>query len=172
MIERIEAMPAGTLGLRASGKLTVEDYREVLEPALEEAMAAGSVRLAFVLTEFAGSPRRCGPSPGWPPARSGPSTSISSRRRRGAGRRLSLSLGPTRTGGRSGACAGLRTRKLVARGLQGDRRVLTQSACRFVVPHYNCAYQRTIPNRPTHRRVQGWPRSSVFSWRRSRSSPA
>lgn len=54
MIERIETMPADTLGLRASGKLTVEDYREVLEPALEEAVAAGSVRLVFVLTEFDG----------------------------------------------------------------------------------------------------------------------
>lgn len=54
MIERIEAMPAGTVGLRASGKLTVEDYREVLEPALEEATAAGSVRLVFVLTGFDG----------------------------------------------------------------------------------------------------------------------
>jgi hypothetical protein len=34
MIERIEEMPARTVGLRASGKLSKEDYREVLEPAL------------------------------------------------------------------------------------------------------------------------------------------
>lgn len=54
MIERIEAMPAGTIGLRASGKLTVEDYREVLEPALAEATGSGEVRLVFVLTEFDG----------------------------------------------------------------------------------------------------------------------
>jgi len=32
MIERIEDMPAGTVGLRASGRLTREDYRKVLEP--------------------------------------------------------------------------------------------------------------------------------------------
>lgn len=54
MIERIETMPAGTLGLRASGELTVDDYRQVLEPALREAAAAGSIRLVFVLTEFDG----------------------------------------------------------------------------------------------------------------------
>ena len=39
MIERIAEMPPGTIGLRAAGKLTVEDYREVLEPALQEAGA-------------------------------------------------------------------------------------------------------------------------------------
>jgi hypothetical protein len=32
-------MPAGTIGLRASGKLNKADYREVLEPALREAVA-------------------------------------------------------------------------------------------------------------------------------------
>ena len=30
MVERIDDMPAGTIGLRASGKLTRDDYREVL----------------------------------------------------------------------------------------------------------------------------------------------
>ena len=34
MIERIEGMPGGTIGLRASGKLSKADYTEVLEPAL------------------------------------------------------------------------------------------------------------------------------------------
>jgi hypothetical protein len=57
MIERIEGMPAGTFGLRAAGELTVEDYREVLEPTLEEASASGEVRLVFVLTEFDGLAR-------------------------------------------------------------------------------------------------------------------
>lgn len=33
-IERIEGMSAGTVGLRASGKLTKADYTDVLEPAL------------------------------------------------------------------------------------------------------------------------------------------
>ena len=31
MIERMDDMPAGVIGLRASGKLTRDDYRDVLE---------------------------------------------------------------------------------------------------------------------------------------------
>jgi SpoIIAA-like len=54
MIERIEEMPAGTIGLRASGKLTREDYRDVLEPALREGVESGELRLLFVLPEFDG----------------------------------------------------------------------------------------------------------------------
>ncbi len=54
MIERIEDMPAGTIGLRASGKLTRDDYRQVLEPALKAGIETGELRLIFVLTDFAG----------------------------------------------------------------------------------------------------------------------
>lgn len=54
MIERIDDMPAGTTGLRAWGTLTKEDYVDVLEPALNEAVAAGAVRLLFVLDSFGG----------------------------------------------------------------------------------------------------------------------
>ena len=54
MIERIEEMPAGTIGLRASGKLSKDDYREVLEPALREGVESGELRLVFVLTGFDG----------------------------------------------------------------------------------------------------------------------
>lgn len=54
MIERIEEMPPGVLGLRASGKLSREDYREILEPALREAVEGGGIRLVFVLTDFDG----------------------------------------------------------------------------------------------------------------------
>jgi len=54
MIERIEAMPPGTIGLRATGKLTKADYTEVLEPALGEGVDSGELRLLFVLTEFDG----------------------------------------------------------------------------------------------------------------------
>jgi hypothetical protein len=54
MIERIDGMPAGTVGLRASGKLSRDDYRNVLEPALEEGVASGELRLLFVLTDFDG----------------------------------------------------------------------------------------------------------------------
>lgn len=54
MIERMDDVPAGVIGLRASGKLTKEDYREVLEPALKEAMDSGEARVLFVLTDFDG----------------------------------------------------------------------------------------------------------------------
>lgn len=54
MIERIDDMPAGTVGLRASGKLSKDDYTEVLEPALREGVESGELRLLFVLTDFDG----------------------------------------------------------------------------------------------------------------------
>ena len=54
MIECIDDMPAGTIGLRASGKLTRDEYREVLEPALREGVESGELRVVFVLTGFDG----------------------------------------------------------------------------------------------------------------------
>jgi len=54
MIERIDGMPAATVGLRASGKLSKDDYTEVLEPALREGVESGELRLLFVLTDFDG----------------------------------------------------------------------------------------------------------------------
>jgi hypothetical protein len=54
VIERIEQMPPGTVGMRASGKLSKEDYRVVLEPTLQESLATGEMRLVFVLTDFHG----------------------------------------------------------------------------------------------------------------------
>jgi hypothetical protein len=54
MIERIDEMPAGTIGLRAAGKLSKEDYVEVLEPALREGVDSGELRLVFVLADFDG----------------------------------------------------------------------------------------------------------------------
>lgn len=54
MIERIDDMPAGTVGLRASGKLTRDDYRDVLEPALKEGVDSGELRLLFILTGYDG----------------------------------------------------------------------------------------------------------------------
>jgi hypothetical protein len=52
MIELIDDMPPRTIGFRASGKLTLEDYRNVLEPGLREAVDSGEVRMVFVLTNF------------------------------------------------------------------------------------------------------------------------
>jgi len=52
MVEKIADMPVGTIGFRASGKLTPEDYRDVLVPTLREAVEAGEVRMLFVLSDF------------------------------------------------------------------------------------------------------------------------
>jgi hypothetical protein len=54
LIERIDEMPAGTVGLRAEGKLSKEDYVEQLEPALREGIDSGELRLVFVLSDFDG----------------------------------------------------------------------------------------------------------------------
>lgn len=54
MVERMEDVPPGVIGLRASGKLTKQDYTQVLEPALNEAMDSGQARVLFVLTDFDG----------------------------------------------------------------------------------------------------------------------
>jgi len=54
MVERIEDMPAGTIGLRASGELSKADYVEVLEPALREGVESGELRLLFLLSDFDG----------------------------------------------------------------------------------------------------------------------
>jgi len=54
MIERIEEMPAGTIGLRASGELSKEDYVEVLEPAIRAGVESGELRLLFALSDFDG----------------------------------------------------------------------------------------------------------------------
>lgn len=57
MLERIDEVPEGVIGLRASGKLTREDYTGVLEPALKEAMGSGEARVLFVLPDFDGLER-------------------------------------------------------------------------------------------------------------------
>lgn len=57
MIERIEDMPSGAIGLRAGGRLSKEEYVQVLEPALREAVDSGELRLLFLLTDFEGLER-------------------------------------------------------------------------------------------------------------------
>lgn len=48
MVERIDDMPPGTLGFRSEGELTEDDFHDHLAPALEQAVAAGNVRLLLV----------------------------------------------------------------------------------------------------------------------------
>jgi len=53
MVERLPDMPPGTLGFRASGELTREDYTEVLQPALHVAVAdGGRLRTLYVIDDL------------------------------------------------------------------------------------------------------------------------
>ena len=54
MIERMDDVPDGVIGVRASGKLTKADYTDVLEPALREAADSHEGRVLFVLSDFDG----------------------------------------------------------------------------------------------------------------------
>jgi hypothetical protein len=47
MVERIEEMPAGTVGFKVLAELTADDYKDQIEPALAEAAGEGEVRLLF-----------------------------------------------------------------------------------------------------------------------------
>jgi len=49
MIRVLDDMPPGTIGLEAVGKVTAEDYRDVLNPAVHEALERKDVRLLYVL---------------------------------------------------------------------------------------------------------------------------
>jgi hypothetical protein len=51
MIKVLEDLPEGVVGLEASGKVTAEDYRDVMVPALSAALERGSARVLYVLTE-------------------------------------------------------------------------------------------------------------------------
>jgi hypothetical protein len=54
MLEKIADLPQGVIGFEASGKLTAEDYRDVLLPAVEEAAGRGEVRIVIVMPAFHG----------------------------------------------------------------------------------------------------------------------
>jgi len=51
LIKVIDNMPPGTIGLEAVGKVTEDDYRDVLVPAVGAALERGDVRLLYVLGE-------------------------------------------------------------------------------------------------------------------------
>jgi len=52
MIEEISGMPAGTIGLRASGKVCAGDCRIVLDPVLSDAVERGEpIKLMYVMAE-------------------------------------------------------------------------------------------------------------------------
>jgi SpoIIAA-like len=54
MIKELRDLPEGVIGFEASGKLTAEDYRDVVLPVLQRAAAAGEVRFVIVMPEFHG----------------------------------------------------------------------------------------------------------------------
>jgi hypothetical protein len=45
----IQNMPPGTIGIEAVGKVTEDDYREVLLPAVRDALERNDLRLLYVL---------------------------------------------------------------------------------------------------------------------------
>lgn len=49
MLKPIDGLPEGTIGFRAEGKVEADDYRDVLDPAIEAAPAP--VNLVYVLGE-------------------------------------------------------------------------------------------------------------------------
>lgn len=56
MIEQIKGLPAGTLGFRARGQVTADDYERVLVPDVEAAFALNrKLRLIYVIdADFSG----------------------------------------------------------------------------------------------------------------------
>jgi hypothetical protein len=49
MIEPLEGMPPGTTGFRASGRVTGDEYRDILLPAIRDAAESGEIRLVFAI---------------------------------------------------------------------------------------------------------------------------
>jgi SpoIIAA-like len=49
VIERLDGMPPGTIGVRATGRVTGEEYRDVLLPLMRGAAEADDVRMVFAV---------------------------------------------------------------------------------------------------------------------------
>ena len=54
MITELDGLPDGVIGFEASGKLSAEDYRDVVLPALVRAASSGEVRFLIVMRDFGG----------------------------------------------------------------------------------------------------------------------
>ena len=55
MLELIEGLPQNVLAIEATGKVTHDDYRNILIPKAEAMMAKGPIRMLYVIDrEFAG----------------------------------------------------------------------------------------------------------------------
>ena len=49
MIEPLDDMPPGTIGFRATGHVTKDEYRDLLLPPMRAAAEAGEVRMVFAV---------------------------------------------------------------------------------------------------------------------------
>jgi hypothetical protein len=54
MFEELTDLPKGVIGFAMAGTIHAEDYRDVLLPAVERAVAAGDVRVVIVVNGFDG----------------------------------------------------------------------------------------------------------------------
>ena len=53
MIERLDGMPAGTVGFRAAGEIEDDDYEDVLVPELRRALeSGGGLRTLYVIEDI------------------------------------------------------------------------------------------------------------------------
>lgn len=54
MIKELTGLPQNVIGFESEGKLTAEDYRDILLPAIERAATTGDVRVVLVFPRFDG----------------------------------------------------------------------------------------------------------------------
>jgi hypothetical protein len=54
MLNEIPDLPPSVIGFEVAAKLEIDDYRDVLLPAVERAAAAGEVRIVIVIPQFEG----------------------------------------------------------------------------------------------------------------------
>ena len=54
MMTELAGLPAGVVGVEASGRLSAEDYRDVLLPIIQRTAHAGDVRIVIVIRDFEG----------------------------------------------------------------------------------------------------------------------
>jgi hypothetical protein len=54
MIKRLDGLPAGVIGFEVTDRVTAEDFRDVVLPAIDEAAKSGEVRFVIAIPEFHG----------------------------------------------------------------------------------------------------------------------
>jgi hypothetical protein len=54
MIKELSELPAGVIGFEVTGKVTAEDFSDVVIPAVEKAAQSGEVRFVIEIPDFHG----------------------------------------------------------------------------------------------------------------------